>query len=149
MTNVERIARRIASDCPGLRLRQAARVVSKIYDDALRPTGIQVSQLPVLVALAIFGERGASMNALADAVVMDRTTLTRSLRPLEQSGYLRVARSPEDARARVVLLTRAGERALEAVFPLWESAAKDVRSRLGAAAASRLQAELERVIAMR
>jgi DNA-binding MarR family transcriptional regulator len=120
-----------------------------MYDDELRPSGLQVSQLPVLVALAIFGERGASMNALAEALVMDRTTLTRSIRPLEKDGLLRVARSPRDARARVVLLTRSGEEALEAAFPLWERAMKRVRATLGAARVAGLHTELDRVIAMR
>ena len=73
--------------------------VGEVYDDALRPIGLQQSQLPVLVALAIFGEPGAPMNALAQALVMDRTTLTRNVRPLEKAGLLRVARSPADARA--------------------------------------------------
>jgi DNA-binding MarR family transcriptional regulator len=139
----------MASDCPGFRLRQASRVIAKIYDDALRPVGLQLTQLPVLTALAVFGEAGATMNALAQAVVMDRTTLTRNVRPLEKAGLLRVARSAEDARARVVLLTRAGERTLEAAFPLWESAVKRVRATLGAEGLAELQARLDEVIAMR
>ncbi len=146
--DLTRIAKRIQGECPGLRLRQASRVVSKIYDDALRPSGLQVSQLPLLAALALFTS-GASMNALADAVVMDRTTLTRNLRPLEKAGFLRVARSPDDARARVILLTRAGERALETAFPLWESALKRVRTALGPAGVTELHAGLDRVLAMR
>ena len=76
--------KKITTECPGLRLRQASRVVSKIYDDALRPSGLQVSQLPILVALALFGESGAGMNALAEAVVMDRTTLTRNVQPVKK-----------------------------------------------------------------
>ena len=143
------MANRIQTECPGLRLRQASRVISKIYDDALRPSGLQVSQLPVLVALALFGEAGASMNALAEAIAVDRTTLTRNLRPLEKLGFLRVARSPDDARARVVLLTRSGERALEAAYPLWETALKRVRASLGSADVADLHTRLKRVVAMR
>ncbi|HWL87973.1 MAG TPA: MarR family winged helix-turn-helix transcriptional regulator [Polyangiaceae bacterium] len=143
------MARRIATECPGLRLRQASRVVAKIYDDELRPTGLQLSQLPVLVALALFGESGAPMNALARAVVMDRTTLTRNVRPLEKAGFLRVARSPDDARARVVLLTRAGERKLEEAFPLWESGMKRVRAAMGTTALAALHERLGDAIAMR
>jgi DNA-binding MarR family transcriptional regulator len=137
------------AECPGLRLRQAARVIAKVYDDALRPLGLQLSQLPVLVALAIFGEPGATMNALARAIVMDRTTLTRNVRPLEKAGLLRVARSPDDARARVVFLTRKGERTLEAVFPLWESVLKGVRSAIGADALVDLRERLDEIIAIR
>ena len=149
MADVSKMARRIANECPGLRLRQASRVVAKIYDDALRPSGLQISQLPVLTALAIFGEKGATMQALAQVVVMDRTTLTRSVKPLEKAGLLLVARAPDDARARVLVLTRAGERALEEAFPLWEKALKRVRSELGPSAVSELQEQLAGVIAMR
>ena len=138
----------MSQECPGFRLRQASRVVAKIYDEELRSTGLQSSQLPVLTALAIFGEPGASMNALAQALVMDRTTLTRSVRPLEKAGLVRVARSAEDARARVVLLTRAGEQKLETVFPLWERAMKRVRHAVGASATDDLRRRLDDVIAI-
>ncbi len=149
MSELSKMARRIATECPGLRLRQASRVVAKVYDDALRPTGLQLSQLPLLVALALFGEAGATMNDLARALVMDRTTLTRNIRPLEKLGFLRVARSPNDARAKVVLLTRAGERKLEEAFPLWEGALEQVRAMLGPPALSELQERLDRVVAAR
>src|SRR5690349_648101 len=112
-------ARTIAAECSCIRARQTARALSKIYDDALRPSGVQASQLPVIVAVAHFGERGASIHALANVLVMDRSTLSRSLRPLEKMGLLRVARSPEDARSRLVLLTKQGERTLERLYPLW------------------------------
>jgi DNA-binding MarR family transcriptional regulator len=139
----------MATECPGFRLRQAARVLTKRYDDALRPLGLQMSQLPILAALAIFGERGASMKALADAIVMDPTTLTRNVRPLERAGLVRVARSPDDARARVVLLTRAGERALEAAFPVWESSLAGIRKAVGLRALADLHSRLDEIIAIR
>jgi DNA-binding MarR family transcriptional regulator len=148
MAELSRLAQKMARECPGIRLRQASRVVAKIYDDALRPVGLQLSQLPVLTALAIFGEPGATMNALARVLVMDRTTLTRSVRPLEKAGLVRVARSADDARVRVVLLTRSGERTLEAAFPLWEGAMKRIRAALGAAPADDLHRRLEDVIAI-
>jgi DNA-binding MarR family transcriptional regulator len=139
----------MATECPGFRLRQAARVFTKIYDDAYRPLRLQMSQLPVLAALAIFGESGATMTSLADAIVMDPTTLSRNVRPLEKMGLVRVARSPDDARARVVLLTRAGERALASAFSLWEGVLKDVRAALGADALADLLARLDEVIDIR
>jgi DNA-binding MarR family transcriptional regulator len=139
----------MATECPGFRLRQASRVITKFYDDALRPVGLQISQLPLLAALAAFGESGATMKALADAIVMDPTTVTRNVRPLEKAGFLRVARSPDDGRSRVVLLTRAGERALQAAFPLWEAALERIRDALGASALADLQSRLGEVIAMR
>src|SRR5215468_6986321 len=108
----------ISTDCYGNGVRKAARALTKIYDTALKPTGLQVSQLTVLVAAARFGEKGAPMGTIAKTLAMDPTTMTRNLHPLEVSGLLRVARSPEDARVRFVFLTRAGERKIEEAFPL-------------------------------
>jgi DNA-binding MarR family transcriptional regulator len=131
-------ARVISEECVCTRMRQASRALTKVYDDALRHTGIQTSQLTVLVAVARFGERGANINALADVLVIDRTTLSRNLGPMERLGWLRVARAPDDARLRVVLLTRAGERLIETAYPLWQKAQRQVRTLIGAKSADNL-----------
>ena len=106
-------------------------MLTRLYDDAIRPSGLRVSQLTVLVAIVKFGEAGAKIGRLADVLAMERTTLTRNIGPLESAGLIRVARDPDDARARILLLTRAGERAIEAAFPLWEAAQRQVRSAVG------------------
>jgi len=125
-----------------MRVRQASRRVSRLYDEALRPVGVQVSQLTVLVATAMFGEAGVKIGVMADALGMERTTLTRNLRPLEKEGWIRVARDPADARARIVLLTRAGERTIEKAFPLWEQSQKRLRALLGKGQADELRKSL-------
>lgn len=147
MANASHLARRVAQECAGLRIRQVSRVLTRIYDDCLRPLGIQGSQFSVLVTAAMFGEDGATMGALAGKLVMDRTTLTRNIVPLEKAGYLRVARSAEDARARVILLTRAGERLIEAAYPLWEEAQKRISRALGATRFEGLRTQLSDVVA--
>jgi len=139
-------ARKIATECAGMRVRQVSRVLTRIYDEALRGTGIQSSQLSVLVAVAMFGEAGAPMGVLADKLVMDRTTLTRNIGPLEEAGYLRVARSPSDARTRVVLLTRAGERMLDTAYPRWEEAQRRIKRALGGERFEGLRAHLSGVV---
>lgn len=103
--NLDTTAKTVQAECLGTRVRQAARVLSRIYDDALRPAGLHASQFSMLVGAARFGDRGATIGALAEKLVMDRTTLTRNIAPLEKEGYLRVARSPTDARLKIVLLT--------------------------------------------
>jgi DNA-binding MarR family transcriptional regulator len=138
----------MANECPAFRVRKASRVLAKLYDDELRPFGLQFSQLPVLAAVVHFGERGASMSALAHVVVMDRTTLSRTVKPLERSGLLRVARDPSDARARVVLLTRAGERMIERVYPAWERVLKRIQKEVGTDVLGDLHSGLDHVIAM-
>src|SRR5262249_21328235 len=146
MTRFTDAAEVIDSDCYGNGVRKAARALSKIYDTALKPTGLQVSQLTVLVAAARFGEKGAPMGAIAKTLAMDPTTMTRNLHPLEVSGFIRVARSPKDARVRIVFLTRAGERKIEEAFPLWLRAQAKVRKRVGEKRADGVRAELRRLV---
>jgi DNA-binding MarR family transcriptional regulator len=143
MIDLDAAARQVQAECLYTRARQAARILARIYDDQLRPTGLQGTQFTVLIGVARFGEAGASIGRLAEKLVMDRTTLTRNLGPLERGGFVRVARAPGDARLKVVLLTRKGERAIGLGMPLWERAQATVRARLGAPRAARLAAELE------
>lgn len=138
----------MAEGCPALRVRQASRVLAKLYDDELAASGLHSSQLPVLAAAALFGDPGATMSKLAQALVMDRTTLTRSIRPLERAGLLRVARSPEDARTKVVVITRAGERKIESIFPVWDRVFKRIKRTIGADKLTNLHARLDQVIAL-
>jgi DNA-binding MarR family transcriptional regulator len=137
--------KRVQAECICTRVRQVARAVTRIYDEAIRPTGLASPQFTLLVTVARFGHGGATLGKLAHMMAMDRTTLTRNLVPLEKAGLLRVSRSPSDARARLVVLTRQGERKIEAGFPLWEQAQEEVRRRLGATRASGLGAELDGV----
>ena len=146
MPDFARAARKIARECPTIRVRQASRVLTRVYDDVLRPLGLQMSQFSVLVQIAAFGEAGATITALAAELVMDRTTLTRNLRPLERAGLLRVARAPGDARARVVLLTHRGEKIIETAYPYWEAALQRVRSVLGPRQLQGLRMQLSALI---
>jgi DNA-binding MarR family transcriptional regulator len=82
------------------------------------------------------------------AVLMDRTTLTRSIRPLERAGLLRVARSPQDARTKIVVITRSGERMIESIFPVWERLLKQIERSLGAEMLAELHPRLDQVIAL-
>ena len=114
--------------CMCHKARMAARVVTRAYDDALRPTGLRATQVSVLAAV---GARGAlSIKSLADALQMERSTLTRNLRPLEKRGYVELA--PERRyRSRVLTLTSAGRAALVTALPLWEGAQRKLKGRVG------------------
>jgi hypothetical protein len=83
MPDFSQLARKMAEECPALRVRQASRVLAKLYDDKLVPFGLHASQLKVLAAAALFGDSGTTMSKLAQAVLIDRT-------PLERAGLLRV-----------------------------------------------------------
>lgn len=141
------MARVMASECPAMRARQASRALGKVFDEALRPLGLHLSQLPLLCAAAMQGEAGASIGALARAMVIDPTTLTRNIRPLERAGLLRVARSPRDLRTRVILITPRGERMLRRVFPAWRRALRRAGAAFGAGRIRELRARLGAVVA--
>jgi DNA-binding MarR family transcriptional regulator len=148
VTDFARAAKIIATQCACVRVRRASRALTRLYDESLRPVGLQSSQLSMLVAVATCGEEGVTIGALADGLVLDRTTLTRNLVPLEKAGLLRVARAPDDARVRLIFLTKKGERAIAAAFPLWERTQQHVREQLGGANADALREELGRVVAL-
>ncbi len=114
--------------CACHHLRKAARVVTQLYDAALAPAGIRSTQYPLLVSIA--GMEPVSMNDLAAHVVMDRTTLTRNLRPLLDAGLVTV-RAGVDRRRREVELTAAGRRTLVYALGLWREAQNRMRTALG------------------
>jgi DNA-binding MarR family transcriptional regulator len=115
-------------ECACLSLRQAARVVTQLYDEALAPAGIRSTQFSLLSAIAWM--QPVSMNDLAARMVMDRTTLTRNLRPVLDAGLVTV-RTGDDRRRREVALTRAGSRTLDEATGYWRAAQAEMRQALG------------------
>ena len=118
----------LGQSCPLRHLRQATRVMEHIFDETLRPSGLRGSQLPVLAVTAVIGP--TNISSLAERLVMDRTTLTRNLKPLVRRGLVKIA-TGEDRRTREVSLTAEGERVMALVMPLWEAAQNLVIQELG------------------
>jgi|SRR5215475_15466386 len=146
MKNVAALALTIRDGCPALHARAAGRVLARLYDDALRDIGLEMSQLPLLAAVAIGGDHGFKVTDLARGLVMDRTSLTRAIKPLEKAGLLRVARSPNDARLKIVIITHAGEGRLRDAYPRWRRMTKRIREVFGPARIDTLMAELSRLV---
>jgi DNA-binding MarR family transcriptional regulator len=109
----------VAADCACRSLRRTARAVTQLYDETLRPSGLRVTQFTLLVAVAL--SEPVPITRLADALALDRTTLARDLRPLNERGLVEVA-AGDDRRMRVVRLTRQGRDAIARAYPLWEQA---------------------------
>src|SRR6266849_3070378 len=106
--------------CNCAALRQAARRVTRLYDDALAPTGLGVNQFSILTRLSLVGP--STIQDLARLHVMDRSTLGHLLRPLEKRGLVRLQVSDQDGRSRVAALTPAGRAAVAKGLPLWAGA---------------------------
>ncbi len=141
----ERIAQ-LGSACICNNLRRAARLVTNYYDKLLEPAGLRVSQATVLVVLYLGGEQ--TINEMAEKLELDRTTLTRNLKPLAQQGLLTIAPGSSDQRTRVVELTPDGEAALLKVLPLWEQTQSYMVEGIGKANASLLLQQLSETAAL-
>jgi DNA-binding MarR family transcriptional regulator len=124
-------------------LRQAARSVSRLYDDALAPVGLGVSQYGILSRIGRAGE--STIAELAGPLVMDRSTLGHLLRPLETRGLVKLGTAAHDRRAKAVALTPAGEALLVKARPLWAEAQRRFERTYGKAASLRLRRSLREV----
>ena len=125
--------------CVCFNLRKTARWVTQLYDEALRPTGLRATQFSLLSVAHYLGT--ATINQLAEVMVMDRTTLTRNLKPLEAQGYLRI-HPGKDRRQREVTLRPAGSKVLDQAIPLWKEAQAHVVQSLGKDRTGRLLKDL-------
>ncbi len=94
----------------------------------MQSTGLRVTQLNLLAAISILGP--STINTLADKLAIDRTTLTRNLKLLEQQGSIDIT-AGRDRRERIASITPEGERALKAAFPLWQDAQSQVVEAIG------------------
>jgi DNA-binding MarR family transcriptional regulator len=118
----------IAETCTFFSVRKASRAVGIVFDEALRPSGLRATQFSLLVGLALVPS--TTMSRLATHLVLDRTTLTRNLAPLERSGLVENF-AAKDGRERRVRLTEAGARKLAQTVARWEQAQRNVVGRLG------------------
>jgi DNA-binding MarR family transcriptional regulator len=118
----------IARTCIAVRLRLLNRVVTNIYDDALRPLGLKVSQLNILIATAKLGL--ARPARVCEILQLDPSTLSRNVERMRAHGWLEVV-PEEDARAQPFRLTAQGKRLIEKATPPWEEAQRRATELLG------------------
>ena len=135
--------REVVENCVCHRTRMAARAVTRLYDDTLRPVGLRATQLAVLVAVG--GDNVVSITALAKFMGMDRSTLTRNLTPLERDGLIRVGNEGW-RRSRTVEITKKGRSRLREALPLWEEAQETLRRELGLRRWAVIRADLDDLI---
>ena len=115
--------------CACDQLRRVARGVTQVYDDAVLPSGLRITQLAIFVGLSTEGD--LPLTVLADGLGLDRTTLTRNLKVLEDRGLIRTYQHADDARVRMVAMTLEGSRRLSAALKLWGEVQEDVEARFG------------------
>ena len=118
----------IAQTCIAVRLRLLNRVVTNFYDDALRPLGLKVSQLNILIVTAKLGL--ARPAQVCDILQLDTSTLSRNVERMRANGWLEVV-ADDDARAQPFRLTTAGRRIIEKAVPAWEEAQRQASELMG------------------
>jgi DNA-binding MarR family transcriptional regulator len=125
--------------CACSQVRRLARKLSSLYDTLLSPEDLTITQYSLLANIERAGQ--LSHNVLADKVGMERTTLTRNLRPLTRAKWVTAA-TGQDRRQHVLQLTAAGRRKLVRSLPLWEEAQRQFLSQIGTKSLQELRALL-------
>jgi DNA-binding MarR family transcriptional regulator len=134
------------SGCTCAKLRRLSRRVTAVYDRTLAAAGLRVTQYSMLsVMQREGGSDGLPLTVLADRLDMDRTTLTRNLKPLIAQGWVALDASPADTRVRLARVTAAGAAALQAARPHWKRAQLEVNRTLGDSNVAGLHAWLDAV----
>jgi DNA-binding MarR family transcriptional regulator len=118
----------IARNCLAVRLRLLNRVVTNVYDDALRPLGLKVSQLNILVVVAKLGL--ARPGDVCGLLQLDSSTLSRNVERMRAKGWLEAVPG-DDARTQPFRLTVKGKMVLERALPAWEQAQHKAGELLG------------------
>ncbi len=119
---------KVAGECIAVRLRMLNRVVTNIYDDALRPLDLKVSQMNILVATAKIGT--ARPAEVCELLHLDVSTLSRNVERMKARGWLEVVPG-EDGRSQPFRLTSRGRKLLERAFSAWSEAQRHVKTALG------------------
>ena len=133
---IDDVSGEIARSCLLTRTRQISRVLTAIYDDALRPFGINAPQFSLLVLIAELGP--LSRSALGRKNHHDRSTLTRNLQPLIAQGWVSEGAPGGDGRSRPLALTQSGTALLHDAAFAWARAQSEARALLGESGASAL-----------
>jgi DNA-binding MarR family transcriptional regulator len=129
-------AAEVVGDCIATRMRMADRVITKVYDDALRPLGLKVTQMSMLV---VAEHRGLIRQSQVGAELrLDDSTLSRNLERMRANGWLEEV-AGDDARVHSYRLTEAGRALLDKAIPAWRGAQAEARRLLGDAGVQALQ----------
>jgi DNA-binding MarR family transcriptional regulator len=117
------------AQCLCLASRSAARSITALYDGHLRVHGIRITQFSILAMLILRGE--TPVGVLAEALGMDRTTLTLNSALLEGKGWLEYKANAADARSSLLAVSRCGKTKVEEAFPAWQAAQQAATQAIG------------------
>lgn len=133
-------------DCNCFAIRQAARFVSQLYERHVSQAGVTAAQFTLLAA--IHKRPGTTMAELADAMVMERTTLVRALKPLQRDGLVTAEQQDAGTRAVALNLSEAGGKTLGEAALRWKDAQKEFEQKFGQGRAGELRKTLLELTSM-
>jgi DNA-binding MarR family transcriptional regulator len=125
--NTEPLITRIARECVGMRIRRLNRIITRIFDDALRPLGLKGSQFNLLVVAHQMGV--AQPAKVCELLDLDPSTLSRNTEKMRQHGWLQIVPG-EDARTQAFRLTPEGRKLLHRAAGVWEKAQDEARRQI-------------------
>ncbi len=112
------------TDCYCTQFRRASNALTRVYDAALKPVGLRITQFSLLRSLGRLGE--ATSTQVAAELSLDRTTISRNVKILIDSGWVDSLEGTDDKRERVLRLTVAGQRMIAQALPYFTAAQKAV-----------------------
>jgi DNA-binding MarR family transcriptional regulator len=121
-------------------VRQAARYISQLYDRHLAQVGLTITQFSLLNRLKRTGPM--TMKQMSDAMLMQRTTLVRTIQPLRRNGLVSSEALGAQGRALSIAITAAGEERFKAAREHWYAAQAEFEQRFGEQRAAALRSEL-------
>lgn len=119
----------IGQNCNCLTMQRAARATARKYDEAFRVLDISNGQFSILVSVAVM--QTASIQAIAERLSMDRTTVTAALKPLQRRNLITVETPTLDRRCRNICITKNGLNVLKNAIPIWENVQKTINDLIG------------------
>lgn len=123
------LARQAVEVCLCFHARKASRAITQVFDHVLAATGLKTTQLSLL--MVVNARESVRIGELADALVTDSTTVSRTIKPLIRGGLISETPDNRDRRVKVITVTDAGRTALDRAMPLWQAAQSQVAKQLG------------------
>jgi DNA-binding MarR family transcriptional regulator len=133
--NITDIAASTAATCLATRVRQLSRIITRVYDDAMRPLGITASQYTLLAQLA--SRDGITAVEIGHELDIEKSTLSRNLKRLLALGHI-IMDPPAGRRGRGLHLTPKGQAVLKDAYPVWQAAQTRTIGAMGAESRERL-----------
>ena len=130
--------------CNSTAIRQAARHMTRFYDAAMAGVGLRGTQYTTLLYLS--RQDPLTIGALAEAMVMDRTTVGHLVKPLERDGLVRIDPDPNDGRSRRISVTKAGMKLVREGYAAWQKAQSIFEAKFGSDNARAMRRTMAEVV---